>query len=82
MILLINLSLGYSSLKSLDILGVHSLRAKILAAISFPCHFPLHVSPLGLKMFCSNIFKTLCWYLRGCNFCVKVQFVDIDSLVS
>ena len=42
-------SLGYSSLKSLDILGVHSLRARILAAISLPCHFPRQVSPLGLQ---------------------------------
>lgn len=43
------LSLGYSSLKSRDILGVHSLSARILAAISLPCHFPRQVSPLGLK---------------------------------
>ena len=43
------LSLGYSSLKSRDIRGVHSRRARILAAISLPCHFPLQVSPLGLK---------------------------------
>ena len=39
------LSLGYSSLKSREILGVHSRRARILAAISLPCHFPLQVSP-------------------------------------
>ena len=31
---------GYSSLKSREILGVHSLNAKTLAAISFPCHLP------------------------------------------
>ena len=31
-----NITLGYSSLKSLEILGVHSRRAKIFAAISFP----------------------------------------------
>ena len=43
------LSLGYSSLKSRDIRGVHSRKANILAAISLPCHFPLQVSPLGLK---------------------------------
>ena len=34
------LNLGYSSLKSREILGVHSLNAKTLAAISFPCHLP------------------------------------------
>ena len=39
------LNLGYSSLKSLEILGVHSLILSILAAISFPCHLPRHVSP-------------------------------------
>ena len=37
---------GYSSLKSREIRGVHSRTAKILAAISFPCHFPCHVSPV------------------------------------
>ena len=45
------LSLGYSSLKSRDILGVHSRSARIFAAISFPCHLPRQVSPLGLELF-------------------------------
>ena len=35
------LNFGYSSLKSREILGVHSLKAKTLAAISFPCHLPV-----------------------------------------
>ena len=45
------LSLGYSSLKSRDILAVHSRSARIFAAISFPCHLPRQVSPLGLEIF-------------------------------
>ena len=28
--------------------GVHSLRARILAAISLPCHLPRQVSPLAV----------------------------------
>jgi hypothetical protein len=39
------LNFGYSSLKSREIRGVHSLSANILAAISLPCHFPRQVSP-------------------------------------
>ena len=35
------LNFGYSSLKSREILGVHSLKAKTLAAISLPCHLPV-----------------------------------------
>ena len=34
----IDLSLGYSSLKSRDMRAVHSRRARILAAISLPAH--------------------------------------------
>ena len=37
-------TLGYSSLKSLEILGVHSRRARIFAAISFPCKRKHHQS--------------------------------------
>jgi len=37
-----HLSLGYSSLKSRDIRGVHSRSLRILATISLPCHFPHH----------------------------------------
>ena len=37
-------TLGYSSLKSLEILGVHSRRARIFAAISFPCKRKPHQS--------------------------------------
>ena len=40
------LNFGYSSLKSREIRGVHSLMLSILAAISFPCHLPRHVSPV------------------------------------
>ena len=36
-------------MKSLEIRGVHSLRLSILAAISFPCHFPRQVSPINFK---------------------------------
>lgn len=42
------LSLGNSSLKSRHTRGEHSLRARIFATISFPCHFPRHISPEGL----------------------------------
>ena len=42
-------NLGYSSLKSREILGVHSRRARIFAAISLPCHFPCQVSPKNKK---------------------------------
>jgi len=38
-------NLGYSSLKSREIRGVHSRIARILAAISLPCHLPCQVSP-------------------------------------
>lgn len=41
------LSFGNSSLKSLDIRGVQSRTANILATISFFCQRPLQVSPLG-----------------------------------
>lgn len=37
------LSFGNSSLKSRDILGVHSRRTRIFATISFPCHRPFQV---------------------------------------
>ena len=38
---------GNSSLKSRDIRDVQFLRARILATISFFCHLPRQVSPLG-----------------------------------
>ena len=59
---LTHLSFGYSSLKSLDILGVHSLTARILAAISFPCHLPRQVSPVAV----TAIFWSKCGQLGGC----------------
>lgn len=41
------LSLGNSSLKSLEMRGVHSRTARILATMSFFCHLPFQVSPDG-----------------------------------
>ena len=52
-----NITLGYSSLKSLEILGVHSRRAKIFAAISFPWKYENHQVFSG-----SRIFKALICY--------------------
>ena len=78
----IYLSFGYSSLKSLAILGVHSLSARILAAISFPCHFPLHVSPLGLwGIFQCNAGPLCPIHSRCGNLCMQVQLVDVDPFV-
>ena len=55
-----HLNLGNSSLKSLHVLGVHSLSARILATISLPCHFPLHNSPDGLiAIFVCNARSTI-----------------------
>lgn len=42
------LSFGNSSLKSLEILGVHSLMFRIFPTMSFFCHLPRQDSPLGV----------------------------------
>ena len=52
------LNFGYSSLKSREILGVHSLKAKTLAAISFPCHLPVEKTNCQKKKF-KLFFKNL-----------------------
>lgn len=59
------LSLGNSSLKSLETRAVHSRTFKILATISLFCHRPLQVSPLGVLARCvcranSAILMPLC----------------------
>ena len=55
-----NITLGYSSLKSLEILGVHSRRAKIFAAISFPWKYDNLQILSG-----SRIFKALICYVHS-----------------
>ena len=52
------LNFGYSSLKSREILGVHSLNAKTLAAISLPCHLPVKKTNCQKKKF-KLFFKNL-----------------------
>jgi len=65
-----DLSLGYSSLKSLETRGVHSRSDKIFAAISFPTRKSIlfikeYIGTLPISRLC---FMTLLWYHRQCFF--------------
>ena len=57
------LNFGYSSLKSREILGVHSLKAKTLAAISLPCHLPVEKTNCQKKKN-SNYFSFFKFFKR------------------
>ena len=67
-----DLSLGYSSLKSLETRGVHSRSDKIFAAISFPTRKLIlfikeHKGTVQVHV-CHLCFMTLLWYHRQCFF--------------
>ena len=67
---------GYSSLKSLEILGVHSLKARTLAAISLPCHLPCHVSP-KMKIIKISFYKNKTEHAQFAKFDAYFNFYPI-----
>ena len=78
-----NITLGYSSLKSLEILGVHSLRAKIFAAISFPWKydnlqilFRPRFSSLWYALYTCIVVLHLTWNFFLQRFKFLVDFYD------
>lgn len=77
------LSAGNSVWKSLEILAVTSWTFRILATISFCCHFPRHNSPecdsAILKK--NESFDDL-WKLKKAYLCDQVQRRNINSGVS